>query len=195
MHIVRALSAILLITPAIAACSPAPSQNPSPTTVVEPRTSMEPKPRGKSRLQRAVMRAHDTARAKVGAPELVWNAELAKDAVAYAATLARTGKFAHDPQTGRNPRQGENLWMGTRDAYGYGEMVGAWADEDRYFKPGLFPDNSTTGTWGDVAHYTQMIWPTSQRIGCALASSDRTDYLVCRYSPAGNIVGRDPLKG
>lgn len=195
MHIVRALSAILLITPAIAACSPAPSHSPSPTTVVEPRTSMTPKPRGDSRLQGAVMHAHDDVRANVGAPKLVWNAELAKDAAVYAASLARTGKFAHDPQTGRSPRQGENLWMGTRDAYGYREMVGAWADEVRYFRPGLVPDNSNSGTWGDVAHYTQMIWPTSQRIGCALASNARDDFLVCRYSPAGNVVGRDPLKG
>ncbi len=195
MHIFRALSAILLITPAVVACSPAPSHSPSPTTVVEERPSMVPEPRGESRLQAAMMRAHNEARATVGAPPLVWNEELAKDAEAYAATLARTGKFAHDPQTGRNPRQGENLWMGTRDAYSYGEMAGAWVDEERYFKRGLFPDNSTTGTWGDVAHYTQIIWPISQRVGCAVATNARSDYLVCRYSPTGNIVGRDPLKG
>ena len=195
MHIFRALSAILLITPAIAACSPAPSHGQSPITVVEPRPSMTPKPRGDSRLQSAMMRAHGQVRAGVGAPKLVWNAELAKDAAVYAATLARTGKFAHDPQAGRSPRQGENLWMGTRDAYGYGEMVQAWVDEDRYYRPGLVPDNSSTGNWGDVSHYVQMIWPTSQRVGCALASNARDDFLVCRYSPAGNIVGRDPLKG
>ena len=195
MHIFRALSAILLITPAFAACSAGPSQNPAPTTVVEERTSMAPEPRGESRLQSAMMRAHNEARAKVGAPKLVWNAELAKDAAAYAASMARTGKFAHDPQPGRNPRQGENLWMGTREAYSYGEMAGHWVDEDRFFKRGLFPDNSTTGQWGDVAHYTQIIWPTSERVGCAVASNASDDFLVCRYSPAGNIVGRDPLKG
>ncbi|MEH6716781.1 CAP domain-containing protein [Parasphingorhabdus flavimaris] len=195
MHIFRALSAILLITPAFAACSAGTSQSPEPATFVETRTSMEPKPRGEARLQSAMMRAHNDARARVGAPKLEWNAELTKDAAAYAVTLARNGKFAHDPQAGRNPRQGENLWMGTRDAYGYGEMIGAWVDEDRYFKRGLFPDNSTTGTWGDVAHYTQIIWPTSLRVGCAVASNARDDFLVCRYSPAGNIVGRDPLKG
>lgn len=195
MHIFRALSAILLMTPALAACSAGPSHSPEPTTVVEERISMAPEPRGESRLQSAMMRAHNAARAKVGAPDLVWNAELAKDAAVYAASLARTGNFAHDPQTGRSPRQGENLWMGTRDAYSYGEMIGAWVDEDRYFKRGLFPDSSTTGTWGDVAHYTQIIWPTSLRVGCAVASNDRSDYLVCRYGPAGNIVGRDPLKG
>ncbi|MGB5725442.1 MAG: CAP domain-containing protein [Parasphingorhabdus sp.] len=195
MHIFRALSAILLIAPAFAACSAGTSQSPAPATYVETRTSMEPEPRGDSRLQSTIMRAHNDARAKVGAPKLVWNAELAKDAAVYAASLARTGKFAHDPQHGRSPRQGENLWMGTRDAYSYGEMIGAWVDEDRYFKRGLFPDNSSTGNWGDVAHYTQIIWPTSLRVGCAVASNARSDYLVCRYGPAGNIVGRDPLKG
>ena len=195
MHIFRALSPILLLTPALAACSAGTSHNPAPTTVVEERTSMAPEPRGESRLQNAMMRAHNDARVRVGAPKLVWNAELAKDAAVYAASLARTGKFAHDPQTGCNPRQGENLWMGTRDAYSYGEMIGHWVDEDRYFKPGLFPDNSSTGQWGDVAHYTQIIWPTSERVGCAVASNASDDFLVCRYSPAGNIVGRDPLKG
>lgn len=195
MHIVRALSPILLLLPVFAACSPGTSQSNVPERVTEVRTSMAPEPRGESRLQIAMMRAHNEARAKVRAPELVWNAELAKDAAVYARVMVRSGKFAHDPQAGRNPRQGENLWMGTREAYSYGEMVGAWVDEDRYFKRGLFPSNSSTGTWGDVAHYTQIIWPTTQRVGCAVASSGRDDYLVCRYSPAGNIVGRDPLKG
>jgi hypothetical protein len=35
-----------------------------------------------------------------------------------------------------------------------------------------------------------MVWPTTTRIGCAVASNGRFDYLVCRYSPAGNIDGR-----
>ena len=195
MHIFRGVSAIFLITLVFAACSAGPLQDPSPTTVVETRTSMTPEPRGESRLHSAMMRAHNEARARVGAPKLVWNAELANDAAIFARSMARTGKFAHDPQHGRSPKQGENLWVGTRDAYAYGEMIGAWVDEDRYFRRGLVPDNSTTGTWGDIAHYTQIIWPTTTRVGCAVASNARSDYLVCRYSPAGNVVGRDPLKG
>ena len=35
-----------------------------------------------------------------------------------------------------------------------------------------------------------MIWPTTQRVGCAVASTQRVDYLVCRYATAGNIDGR-----
>lgn len=195
MHIVRALSPIFLLAPLFAACSPVAPQSNAPERITEVRTSMTPEARGESRLQIAMMRAHNEARTKVGAPDLVWNAELAKDAAVYADVMVRSGKFAHDPQVGRNPKQGENLWMGTREAYSYGDMAGAWVDEDRYYKRGLFPNNSTTGRWGDVGHYTQIIWPTTQRVGCALASSRNDDYLVCRYSPAGNIVGRDPLKG
>jgi hypothetical protein len=35
-----------------------------------------------------------------------------------------------------------------------------------------------------------MIWPTTTRIGCALASTPRVDYLVCRYAGKGNVDGR-----
>lgn len=80
--------------------------------------------------------------------------------------------------------------MGTRRAFGVEGMVGAWASEKRLFVRGVFPGVSRTGNWIDVGHYTQMIWPATQRIGCALASTGRTDYLVCLYSPAGNIDSR-----
>ena len=35
-----------------------------------------------------------------------------------------------------------------------------------------------------------MIWPTTTRVGCAIASTQRIDYLVCRYATAGNMDGR-----
>ncbi|PHR15324.1 MAG: Fis family transcriptional regulator [Sphingopyxis sp.] len=141
-----------------------------------------------------MMQTHNMARAKVGAPDLVWDSALAKDAAKYANSMARTGRFAHDSQSERSARQGENLWMGTRNAYPQTEMVGSWVDEDRYFKKGAFPDNSTTGSWHDIGHYTQIIWPTTKRVGCAMANSGAYDYLVCRYSPAGNVMGQNPLR-
>jgi len=45
------------------------------------------------------------------------------------------------------------------------------------------------GRWDQVGHYSQMIWPGTDRVGCAVRSSARSDYLVCRYSPAGNVFG------
>jgi hypothetical protein len=35
-----------------------------------------------------------------------------------------------------------------------------------------------------------MVWPTTTKVGCAIASNARHDFLVCRYSPAGNVMGR-----
>ena len=86
-------------------------------------------------------------------------------------------------------RQGENLFMGTRGAYDYREMADAWIDERASFRGGTFPEVSATGDWSDVGHYTQIVWPETRAVGCALASNANEDYLVCRYLPAGNVVG------
>jgi hypothetical protein len=34
------------------------------------------------------------------------------------------------------------------------------------------------------------VWRGTTQIGCALASSAEDDFLVCRYAPAGNILGQ-----
>ena len=140
-------------------------------------------------MRSTVIAAHNRARAQYGVAPLVWDEALARDARGYALFLARTGRFEHDPRLQRRPTQGENLWMGTRTAYSYSQMIDQLVDERRFYRPGRFPDVSRTGDWSHVAHYTQIIWPTSQRVGCATASNRGHDYLVCRYWPAGNIVG------
>lgn len=136
-----------------------------------------------------VIALHNQVRAAAGSPQIVWDGALAAAADGYAAQLARTGRWGHSAP-GTRVGQGENLWMGTRGAFSVEAMVGGWASEKRWFRPGLFPSVSRTGNWEDVGHYTQMIWPTTSRVGCALASTARVDYLVCRYAGAGNIDGR-----
>ncbi|HVF37091.1 MAG TPA: CAP domain-containing protein [Sphingomicrobium sp.] len=136
-----------------------------------------------------MIKAHNDARRQYGSAPLAWDDGLARDAATYARQLARSGRFHHDPQIGRYPRQGENLFMGTRGAYRYSKMVGLLIDERRDFRPGRYPYVSRTGDWSHVSHYTQIIWPATRRVGCATASSHANDYLVCRYLPAGNVVG------
>jgi hypothetical protein len=136
-----------------------------------------------------VLAAHNAERAAMNVPPLVWDPVLGNGAAAYAQQMAMTGRFEHSDRSQRRGI-GENLWMGTHGAFTVEAMVRAWASEKRMFVPGVFPNNSRSGNWMDVAHYTQMIWPTTTRIGCALASTSRTDYLICRYSPAGNIDGK-----
>ena len=78
-------------------------------------------------------------------------------------------------------------------AYNFEQMVAGWTSERRWFAPGIFPAVSRSGNWEDVGHYTQMVWPTTTRVGCAMATNAGNDFLVCRYSPAGNVTGRPVL--
>ena len=71
------------------------------------------------------------------------------------------------------------------------QLIAMWSSEKSQLAPGssLFPGISRTGRWEDIAHYTQMVWPTTTHVGCAIYSAD-WDYLICRYSPPGNIDGK-----
>ncbi len=154
-----------------------------------PWTDPRPQPRDSTLLRTTMIAAHNGARRAYGVAPLVWNEALARDSAVYARRLAATNRFEHDPQTGRHPKQGENLWMGTRSAYSYGDMIGLLIDERRDYRPGRFPAVSRTGRWSDVGHYTQIVWPATTQVGCAVSSNRASDYLVCRYLPAGNVVG------
>lgn len=136
-----------------------------------------------------ILAAHNSQRAAAGLPPLVWDPQLGNAAAAYAQQMAVTGLFAHSDRSKR-PGTGENLWMGSHGYFSVEAMVGGWTAEKRFFVPGVFPNVSSTGNWADVGHYTQMIWPTTQRVGCAVATGRQVDYLVCRYANAGNIDGR-----
>ena len=142
-----------------------------------------------SDLSARLLAAHNRERAAVRVPPLQWDAQLATAAAAYAPRLAALGRLEHSPRSGR-PGQSENLWMGSAGRFTPEQMVANWAEERRWFRPGIFPNVSTTGDWLDVSHYTQIIWPTTTRVGCALHRGRRADFLVCRYSPKGNQDGR-----
>lgn len=136
-----------------------------------------------------ILSLHNRERAAVGAPPLAWDPMLAASAASYGPTLASLGRLAHSPRASR-PGQRENLAMGTAEHYGPDALVGMWIEEKRYFRPGMFPNVSRTGQWGDVAHYTQMIWRGTTNVGCALHVARGRNYLICRYSPPGNADGR-----
>jgi hypothetical protein len=139
-----------------------------------------------------VLYTQNIERAQLGLRPLKWNPALAASAQAWADRLAATGRFEHAPDGAGEP-QGENLWAGTRGYFSPEAMVSAWTREKRYFKLGVFPDNSTTGDVEAVGHYTQMVWRDTGQVGCALANGAREDILVCRYTQAGNYVGERPF--
>ncbi len=148
-----------------------------------------PADRGEMLLRATVLGAHNRARAEFGVPAMAWSDQLAAEAMGHATYMARTGIYGHDQTPGRRKKQGENLWRGQRGLFSYDIMVGVMVDERRLFRPGAFPNNAAVGDWHAVAHYTQIVWPTTTEVGCAVASSATTDYFVCRYAPTGNKDG------
>jgi hypothetical protein len=136
--------------------------------------------------------AHNIERARIGVPALGWDPVLAADARVWAEELAATGRFEHSPDEAGKPLQGENLWAGTPRAFAPEAMVGLWTAEKADYRPGLFPNNSRSGDVEHVGHYTQMIWRNSRRVGCATAVARQEEFLVCRYSEAGNVTGQRP---
>ena len=147
-------------------------------------------PRSPAGFAQELLKLHNAERARVASPPLAWDGGLAAEAAAYARRLAaRDRGLVHSaPRTRMG--QGENLWMGTAGHYPAAAMFGSWAQERRFFRPGVFPDVGRGVAWPAVGHYTQIVWSGTNRVGCATHSDGRWDYLVCRYAPAGNVIGQ-----
>jgi uncharacterized protein YkwD len=138
--------------------------------------------------------AHNRERATLGIRPLQWDADLAADAALWATHLVSLGYLVHSPSDPNDyDPQGENLWAGTAGHYSAEAMTGLWIAEKKNFKPGIFPANSRTGNLEDVGHYTQLMWRSTGKVGCALANGGGDEFMVCRYSEGGNVIGERPF--
>lgn len=135
-----------------------------------------------------ILDVHNAERAAFGAPPLQWDGVLAANARGFAEQLARTGRLAHASRAGRGDER-ENVNQGMI-GWNTDRMMANWLRERANFVPGAFPNVSRTGRWDDVGHYSQIIWPTTEEVGCGLAAGNGFQWLVCRYSPGGNRDGK-----
>lgn len=141
-------------------------------------------------IKEAALEAHNIERDEFGSPPLQWSEKLAAEAQIWAGTLASEGRMRHasnDERVGA----GENLWMGPSGVFSAHVIVGTFIAEKRHFAPGVFPNITSTGKWRDVGHYSQVVWPETQELGCAVGRNDTNEFWVCRYWPAGNKYGVD----
>ena len=164
--------------------------------------------------QKAIVAAHNAYRGDpaIHAPDLQWDDKLAADAQKWADNLATTvHTLKHSDQS--KTKLGENIAAAGRlpssPPTNPADMVDQWGktpgmnpdgtskpSEQQNFKPGTFPDISKTGDWHDAGHYSQVIWGDTANIACGFATDSTPDaggfiwdYLVCRYSPGGNVSG------
>lgn len=145
--------------------------------------------------QQPIVDTHNAYRSDsaVKAQNLVWDSTLASGAQTWADNLAATKTFAHSDPSSRQGL-GENIARATAGSRTPAQMADMWGTQEKpNFKPGIFPNVTlypgSTDPNKQVGHYTQVIWGATTKVGCGFASDGTNDYLVCRYSPQGNISG------
>ncbi|KAH7391735.1 CAP domain-containing protein [Pyrenochaeta sp. MPI-SDFR-AT-0127] len=129
----------------------------------------------------SILNVTNTYRKQHNATRLVWNDTLAD----YAGEWSGECKFGHS-----GGPYGENLAAGYENA---SASVIAWGEErEEYnFRGGDF----SPGT----GHFTQLVWKTTSQVGCSRKECNAGEpdgegdapgwYVVCEYSPAGNVIG------
>lgn len=146
--------------------------------------------------------AHNSWRAQVGSPDLVWNNAVAAVAQQWANELAsRPGcRIQHRSKAELAILEGglgENIY--TKGASPNlpvvtpKDVVDNWGSEIQYFDP-----ITLTCEQGQVCgHYTQVVWSTTQEVGCGTATCNDGDFqnviAVCNYRVAGNVAGEAPF--
>lgn len=144
------------------------------------------------------LQVHNDARKEVGVSELSWSNSLAEDALLWAKNLALKDDMYHSSNESR-PGQGENLSYSYRSSNGnptFSETPGkdassAWYNEIKDYTYAEIGSSKNANVV--IGHYTQMIWNTTTEVGMARAiSTSGSVYVVARYSPQGNWIGRQP---
>ncbi|XP_033753780.1 GLIPR1-like protein 1 [Pecten maximus] len=159
--------------------------------------------------QAEFLEAHNYFRAKEGAKDMqamTWSRAIKKTA----ATWAQECLWDHSPSSdrkitwgGKQVSVGENLFWSSAKTLNVTKVVNIWYDEkdDYNFKEGSCARGEVCG------HYTQVVWSTSNKLGCAAVScqplyklkDDKRVKLtslawlvVCQYAPGGNIKDKKP---
>lgn len=139
----------------------------------------------------AALDFHNKIRKDVKVPALEWSPELSAFAQLWANKLADGGcKLEHRPLSGKWAQlYGENIFFGTAKGVSPLDASKAWYGEIKDFKSGKL----TLDNWVKVAHYTQMVWRTTTKIGMAKATCPSgATIIVANYSPRGNYMGQKP---
>ncbi|XP_054868739.1 R3H domain containing-like [Amphiprion ocellaris] len=146
----------------------------------------------------ALLDYHNRVRSQVSPPAadmeyMLWDEALARSADSWASRCV----WDHGP-TQAMKYMGQNLSITSGRYQSITDMVRSWHNERHHFS---YPNRCT----GSVcSHYTQMVWASTSRVGCAVRKCSNmhvfgsiwreATLLVCNYSIKGNWVGEAPYK-
>lgn len=130
----------------------------------------------------SILNSTNLYRYQHSASYLYWNTSLAE----YAQNYSSFCLWEHS----HNNRNGENLARGYTNVTA---AVAAWGDEREMYD---FDATNPTGFSEPTGHFTQLVWQSTQAVGCGWTDCDGMNdlqgvFLVCEYWPAGNLVGQD----
>jgi pathogenesis-related protein 1 len=146
----------------------------------------------------AVLNIHNRERGLVDVPALTWSDSLATQAQSWADHLKTLGIVCAPGGCNPVPPHGannENIAVGVtwpedlakeEGRIAPVELAELWVKEKAAYNAG---QRSGLG----IGHYTAMVWNDTREVGCGFSSSGVTDFLVCRYSPQGNVPGQVPF--
>lgn len=129
--------------------------------------------------------AHNKARSAVGVGPVTWDQKLQTYAENCANKRKGDCKLIHS-----GGPYGENIFWGKGKDYSGKDAVDSWVSEKQHYS---YSTNSCG--WRKVCrHYTQIVWRSSTKIGCAkvVCNNNAGIFIICSYSPAGNIKGKKP---
>jgi pathogenesis-related protein 1 len=133
-------------------------------------------------MRSEMLNVHNSIRSKMNLPPLQWSGELAAISQKWADTLIAKNASAHNPTS----PYGENIFIAGPGATPT-KVVQEWESESLAYS---YRTNACAGD--DCGHYTQIVWRSSQKVGCGVARGPRRDVWVCSYDPPGNYRNEWP---
>jgi hypothetical protein len=128
-------------------------------------------------------------------PPVTWDATLADVAFNYLSKCQGTTLSDHNANRtkeyaalGGKDYVGENIYASSGKSVEPAAALKSWMNEADAFDYDS-PNLSAAG------HYTQVVWRTSVRIGCAIVNCPNMKYpnnVLCDYAPGGNVNGQKP---
>ncbi|KAE9375367.1 PR-1-like protein, partial [Stipitochalara longipes BDJ] len=170
------LSLILLIFPLSSACGTI-THSSLIFSVISRQQSTDPAHTDDITFEKVALDNQNFYRVEHGATSFTWSTSLAFSSLAWSKQCVWTHSNA---ATGQQLPYGENVFGGYPTI---ADGIDCWGLERvnyNWNNPGF---SESTG------HFTQIVWKTSTQVGCSRTLCSPGWWVVCHYSPPGNVLG------
>ncbi|PMD44930.1 PR-1-like protein, partial [Hyaloscypha variabilis F] len=167
------LSLILLALPFISACGSI-TYTPSTPPLTTRQQSIDSAYTDDTTFLNVALDNQNFYRVEHGAENFTWSTSLASSSLAWSKQCIWTHSVRDQLPYGETVFGGYPTLAGGIDAWGLERVNYNWND------PGF---SESTG------HFTQIVWKASLEVGCSRTLCSPWWWVVCHYSPPGNVLG------